>query len=206
MLIWFRLKTYYPYGKKKPKGAVLISANHISYRDPVTMFVAFPFRRPNCLATKELFDTKIKRAFFTRMHCIEVDRDNFTVSAFHDVVERLKDGRAVVIFPEGRLNREEEDLLSFKSGAVLMAHKADAPILPVYICKVNKWYQRQRIVIGEPFDVRAQLGAIPTIEKITAVSEALREKEIELRKYFESLPVYKKIAKKPKSEGEKSDE
>ena len=132
------------------------------------------------------------------MHCIEVDRDNFNVSAFHDVVSRLKDGRAVVIFPEGRLNREEEELLSFKSGAILMAHKADAPILPVYICKVNKWYQRQRIVVGDPFDVRAQLGAVPTIDKITAVSEQLRQKEIELRKYFESLPVYKKLAKSRK--------
>ena len=212
-LLWFRPKRYFPYGKKIPKGSVLISGNHRSLLDPVIVTVSFPGRRLHCLATKELYNTKLKRAFFNQMHCIEVDKENFTISAFHDVVSRLKDGRAVVIFPEGGLNRDKEDtLLAFKSGAVLMAHKSGAPILPIYIFKKEKWYQRQRVVIGEPFDVSEYLGKIPTIDKLSEVSSILRSKEIELREYFESLPIHKKLTKNKNTDntmqeqGEKKDE
>jgi len=193
---WMRPKRYFPFGKKKLKDAVLISANHRSLLDPVIVHCAFPGRRLNCLATKELYNTKLKAAFFNRMHCIVVDKENFSLSSFHEVVNRLKDGKAVVIFPEGQVNSEGKDtLLTFKSGAVLMAHKSGAPILPIYIVKREKWYQRQRIIIGEPVNIRELVGAIPTMEELNRASEYLRDKEIELREYYENVILSKKSKK-----------
>lgn len=203
VLLWLRPKIYRPYGTKTPKGGVLVSANHRSLLDPIIVHTVFPARRMHCLATKDLFNTKLKNAFFNKMHCIMVDKENFTLSAFHDVVTRLDAGKLVVIFPEGGLNRDEEDTIhTFKSGAVLMAHRAKAPILPIYIFKKEKWYQRQRIVIGDPFDVRAAIGNLPTLEQLNMASEKLREEEIKLQKYFESLPIYKKLTKKQNIESE----
>ena len=196
VLLWLRPKIYRPYGNKNPRGSVMVSANHRSLVDPVTVHVVFPGRRMHCLATKDLYDTKLKSWFFGQMHCIMVDKENFTVSAFHDVVSRLEEGRMVVIFPEGGLNRDEEDTIhTFKCGAALMAHKASAPILPIYIVKRERWYQRQRIVVGEPYDIRAAVGRFPTMDQLTAASEELRQKELALCEYFESLPIYKKLHK-----------
>ncbi len=196
VLLWLRPKIYRPYKTKIPKGALLISANHKSLTDPVTVHVAFPWRRLHCLATKDLYNTKLKATFFNKMHCIMVDKENFSLSSFHDTVSALEEGGAVVIFPEGQLNRAKDDsILAFKSGAALMAHKAGAPILPLYIAKREKWYQRQRIVIGEPVFVREETGALPTMEQLNTATELLRQKELALREYFESLPVYKKLSK-----------
>lgn len=200
-MLWLRQKIYRPYGNKTPGGGVLVSANHRSLLDPVIIHVAFPGRRMHSLATKDLYNTERKKKFFNRMHCIEVDKDNFSLASFHEVTTRLQDGKMVVIFPEGGLNRDKENTIhAFKSGAVLMAHKACAPILPVYIVRRDKWYQRQRIVIGEPFDVRAEVGDMPTFDQLTKASETLRQRELALRSYFESLPIYKKLGKKTSEE------
>lgn len=194
ILLWMRPKLYYPFGKPKMKGAMLVSANHRSMLDPIVVHTVFPWRRLNCLATKDLYCTKARARFFNQMHCIEVDKENFSLNSFHAVVSRLDEGKIVVIFPEGGLNRDREQTVhAFKAGAVLMAHRADAPILPLYLVKPQKWYQRYRIVVGQPFDVRRAAGQIPSMEALNAASAALRDKELELCEYFETLPIYHKL-------------
>lgn len=200
-LCWLRPKKYYPYGKPSLKGSLLISANHRSLTDPITLLVSFPTRRLNCLATKDLYSSKFMENFFNKMHCIKVDKDNFSLASFHQVVERLKEGKAVAIFPEGQVNTTGGDsLLTFKSGAVLMAHKSNAPILPVYIAERKKWYQRQRIVIGERIDIKSLVGKVPSVEELNKASEMLRDKEIELREYYEKVMKEKKNKKQDKIE------
>ena len=204
ILVWLRPKVYRPYNTKKPKGRMLLSANHQSFLDPVSVHLAFPFRRMNCLATKDLFGTKLKHAFFSRMLCIEVDKENFALSSFHDVVSRLQEEKIVVIFPEGSVERHKDGpVRAFKSGAVLMAYRADTPILPIYIVKRQKWYHRLRIVVGEPLDIRGMVGRIPTMEQLDAASEALRLKEMALHDYFKSLPIYQKLNKNQPIENSK---
>ena len=109
------------------------------------------------------------------------------MDSFHDVVERLDERRVVLIFPEGGVHAKGgTEIQAFKSGVVLMAHKSHAPIIPLYVVRRKKWYHRQHIVIGQAIDVREALGVIPTVDKIAAVSDMLREKEVELRTYYET--------------------
>ena len=191
-LIWLRPKVYYPFGKPKTKGPILISSNHPTMIDPIVVLVTFPWRRLNSLATKDLYSSKFKEFMFNQMHCIKVDKNNFSVSSFHDVVNRLNEGKVVLIFPEGQVNREEA-MLAFKSGAILMAHKSGAPILPIYIVKREKWYRRQHVVIGQQVNVCEILGKIPSMQQLTEASDLLRDNEQKLREYFESLPIYEKL-------------
>jgi 1-acyl-sn-glycerol-3-phosphate acyltransferase len=185
--LWLRPKYYYPFGKPCKDGPLLVAANHYRAVDPVAVLLSFPKHRVNILATKQLFNTKISRFFFTRMHCIEVDRENFSISAFHEVVDRLKQGGIIGIFPEGKINEKEESgsLLDFKSGVALMAHRGGACVLPMYIEKRTKWYHRQRIVMGTPVDISEKLGKIPSMQAVNEATEYLREKELELRKYLD---------------------
>ena len=185
-MIWIRPRVIH-IGQKCPKDGVLISSNHPTFFDPIILLTSFPWRRLHSLATKELYkNSKILTFMFDQMHCIQVDKENFSMVTFHAVVDRLKNGNAVVIFPEGQVNKTEgKEIQAFKSGAILMAHRAGAPILPVYIAPRGKWYRSQPVVIGEPFDVRSAVGPIPTMEQMDKVSAQLREKELELKHFYE---------------------
>lgn len=209
-LLWMRPKILYPFGRPRMRGAMLVSANHRSFLDPVIVHCTFKGRRLHCLATKELYNTKIKERFFNLMHCIKTDKENFSLSAFHDVIERLQEGKVVVIFPEGQVNLGKEErpdggLSPFKSGAALMAHKSGAPILPIYIVKREKWYQRQTVVVGKPIDVCAILGKMPSLEALTQVSEELRNMELELFVYYEANVLKKTQESVPAGEPEKEE-
>ena len=74
--IWMRPKTIYATKRPKIKGGFLIAANHIGFTDPVLVHFAFWRRRLNCIATKDLFQGKTKNAFFNKMNCIMVDKEN----------------------------------------------------------------------------------------------------------------------------------
>lgn len=186
-LLWLRPKLHYPFGKPDKKGPLLVLANHHTLIDPILVQMAFPFRRLNSIATKDLFDTPAKARFFTWMHCIKIDKDNFSISSFHQIVDRLKEKKLVLIFPEGGVQLQgDSEIQAFKSGVVLMAHRSGAPVIPLYIAKKQKWYHRQHIVMGQAVDVKQLLGNIPTVDAIASVSKVLREKEIELRTYYEN--------------------
>ncbi len=188
-LVWLRPKVYRLDGKKpeKIKGGVLISANHMSFEDPIIILITFWYRRVASLATKDLYKNKLLHFMFNCMHCIQVDKQNFSMSSLHAVFEYLSEDKAVLIFPEGGVNLQNTEMNSFKSGAVLMAHRTKKPILPVYLVKPEKWYHRRRVIIGEPFDVATALGDRPTMQAMARVSEELRQKELELCEYYNNI-------------------
>ena len=193
-LLYMRIKTI-RINKNVPKhvkGGVLIAANHISFLDPVIVHCAFWYRRLHCLATKDLYDTPTRAKFFNAMHCIMVDKDNVSVGMLHSVCDRLKENKAVVIFPEGSVNREEGEVKTYKSGAILMAHLTKKPILPVCIIQRKHWYNRQVVVVGEPIDVNALCGKIPTMEEMEKASAYIREKELELLEFYQNRKNKKK--------------
>ncbi len=187
MLLFLRHKVY-KFGDKplpmKKRGNAVLTANHNSFFDPVIVSVVFGRRNLYYLATKDLYNTKLKRFFFERIHCIEVDKQNFSMSSLHEVCDRLKAGKVVTIFPEGQLNHSESEVLSYKWGAVLMAFKGKAPIVPMYIVPRKHWYNRQRIVIGDPIDITELCGKMPNLVDLQKASEYVRQKELELQDYY----------------------
>ena len=182
----FRVKKYYinKNTPKKFKGGVILAPNHVSFVDPVIVSVVGWYRRLYYLATMDLFDTKLKSWFFSHIHCIPVDKQNVSVASLHAVCDRLKEGKAVVIFPEGKVNRDEEKVEEYKTGAILMAHISKKPIVPMYIVPGKRWYNRREIVIGEPIDVNALCGPIPTMCELDKACKILYEKELELREFY----------------------
>ena len=184
-LLWFRHKAYYigENGVHKRQG---ICSNHISLMDPVLIHCLFWDRRVYFLAAVELYADDLKSFFFKMVKCIPVDRNNFSMASFSAVTERLKAGKTVAMFPEGRINKDDHDMLSFKTGAVLMAASSNVPIVPVYIVKRDKWYKRQIALIGDPIDLAAMYGTRPSMQNVRDASVYLRNKEIELMNYYEN--------------------
>ena len=188
VMLWLHPRVYHVGDKKSHnvKGPLLITSNHIGFRDPLFLLCVFWRRRIFGLITKDLYKNKYMSLMLNAIHCIEVDKDNFSMQSFHKVSDLLNDGRAVLIFPEGQVNREENSMLSFKTGAVLMAHKNNARVLPVYINTGERWYQRNVAVVGDPIDIREICGSFPTMDALKRASEHIQSKELELKEYFDS--------------------
>lgn len=189
-LFWFRPKNYYinDNAKKKIKGGAILIANHIGFYDPVYMMMTVYYRRHHFIATKELFDGKFKKFLFEKIFlCICIDRDNVGSKTMHTIVDVLKEGELVSMFPEGQIKTDEsEKVSSFKSGMVLMALKSGAPIIPMYIQKRKNIFKRLKVVIGEPVHVSVEGMNGSIMEYLDSVAVHLRDKELELEKYYEN--------------------
>lgn len=187
-LIWMRPKVYYVGEKKKCriKKGVLIAPNHSSFFDPIMIYCVIWWRRLSFLVTKDLYKNDFFSWMITTVGCIQVDKDNFSIQSMHAVVDRLKAGKAVVIFPEGQVNFQEQTQ-AYKSGAVLMAKLSGVPILPVYLVPGRKWYQRRVALIGEPVDVSSMCSRFPTVEELQKVSDHIRQQELSLAEQFEII-------------------
>ena len=180
-LLWFRPKYVYKSeaAKKKVRGGVMVIANHISKVDPVYVMIGIWYRRHHFVAMKELFDGWFLNLLFRGFLCIPIDRDNFSFSSFKEIVRHLREGEAVTMFPEGKINGGE-DLQAFKSGMVHMALKGNAPVLPVYTKKRKNIFQRLVFVIGEPIDLASYYGPKPDSEQMEKLTEMLYDAEKEL--------------------------
>lgn len=106
------------------------------------------------MAKKEYFDDKKVAWFFKAAGCISVDRSKKDDSATEAALEELKKGGAIGLFPEGTRNKTKEFLLPFKFGAVSMAKKTDAYLVPFGITGDYVFRSKNLVIrIGKPFKI-----------------------------------------------------
>ena len=187
-LLWLRPKFIYPSKQAKrriKKGGVLFISNHSGYIDPIVLLCTVWYRRLNCVATKQLFKGKFNNWMFRHFLCIPVDRENFSILTFKQIVTRLKSGKAVGIFPEGAINKGENKVEAFKAGSAMMAMRAGVPVVPLYIAKREKWYSRVRVVIGEP--IRLNNENPHALGEVDKANEILHDAEEKLAQFYEDL-------------------
>jgi 1-acyl-sn-glycerol-3-phosphate acyltransferase len=119
--------------------------------------------------------------FYGSMNAFPLDRSRPDSPTVRVILDRLKRGRAVAMFPEGRLRTMETSVLTggdFKPGVARIAQLAGAPVIPCAIVgtgaytKVKSWLPvrgvRYGVNVGEPMRVRTDL------EKHEAQQEFLR--------------------------------
>ena len=88
------------------------------------------------------------------MGCIPVDRQIHDENAKEKAIEVLNKGLALGIFPEGTRNKTNKLLQPFKFGAVSMAKKTNATIVPYAITGNYRFRTKNlKITFGEPFKV-----------------------------------------------------
>ena len=139
------------------KGPVLFCGNHRHVLDqcPVLMSTKLPV---HYMAKKEYFEGRMAW-FFKFAGCISVNREIHDEEAKTRALNILKNKGAIGIFPEGTRNKtigteNEVLLLPFKFGAVSMAKKTDATIVPFAIMGDHKIGNRNlTVVFGVPFKV-----------------------------------------------------
>lgn len=174
----FRIKKYHVSGepyRRKLRGGAILAANHLSFSDPFLISSTFWYRRVFYLAAEVVMQGKLRSFLLKGTGCIKIDRNISDLEAIKKSVALLKDGRCLAVFPQGTVVRGEEQV-SVKSGAVLIALQAGVPIVPMYSLKRKHWYERKRMVIGDPIDPRDYISKkIPSMKDIEAASNALQE-------------------------------
>jgi 1-acyl-sn-glycerol-3-phosphate acyltransferase len=138
-------------------GPCILAANHCSFLDPPAVVVG-NIRNTFSFARKTLFKEGIRGKFLSQLLTIPVDRDSASdIAAIRNVLQKLKAGQSVLMFPEGKRSQDGE-IQPFKRGIGLLAAHAQVPIVPVRIfgnyeawnpnMDVPKFFTPLRVVYG----------------------------------------------------------
>lgn len=134
-------------------GTMLVVGNHKHIMDQCLIVLATK-RMIHWMAKREYFDDKKVSWFFKMSGCISVDRSIKDDRAKGEALEVLKSKGAIGLFPEGTRNKTDAFLLPFKFGAVSMAKKTDAVLVPFGISGDYRFRSKNLVVvIGKPFKV-----------------------------------------------------
>ncbi|MBO5345071.1 MAG: 1-acyl-sn-glycerol-3-phosphate acyltransferase [Clostridia bacterium] len=169
-------------GKKNlPKGACIITSNHTSNMDAVNLAV-HTWEKKYFLAKKELFKNRLVGFFAKKYGGIKIDRQGNDVNAIKESLKVLRNNKKLVIFPEGtRTNNENMELGEVKQGVAMFAIKAKVQIVPMFIVRKPKVWRRNKVVIGQPFELTEFYGKKLSAEDLSQATEIVAKKMEELR-------------------------
>ncbi|MGH9967327.1 MAG: lysophospholipid acyltransferase family protein [Pyrinomonadaceae bacterium] len=127
------------------KDGVIIASNHQSYIDPFV--ISIPINRPlRFLAWNVALDWPLVGKIMKLLGAWPLQLEGSDPAAIRRSLQWLRDGEAVVIFPEGGRGEPDGSMVTFKAGAVRIALEAGVPILPVTIRGANRvWPPGKRI-------------------------------------------------------------
>lgn len=136
-----------------PEGAAVVCCNHSNLSDPIwVIFGLWPPTMPAAMAKKEVMQVPLLGALLRYLGVIGVDRGSADINAIKQALKALRDGNKLLVFPEGTRVRPGK-VVEAKTGAALLASRAEVPLLPVYLTRNKKFFAPLKMVIGEPFYV-----------------------------------------------------
>ena len=153
----YRLKVR---GKENiPQGAAVVCGNHTARSDVVMVFLALFYHkeRPAIIAKAELFKNPIAKWFFSYMGAFPIHRGSADLNAIKTSLSALKQGKKLIIFPEGTRVKEGMEAVEAKSGSAMFAQRTNSPVLPVYITPGKKALRGCTVTFGEPFFMTKEL-------------------------------------------------
>ncbi len=180
MLVW-PTKVIGAENAKKVKGA-LFTCNHYSKMDSMIPYFVLFKKEAHALAKYELFINPVAGWFLHRMGAIPVRRGEADIESVKQVLRVLKDGKQLLIFPEGTRNKEgTQHMAEFKTGTARFAIKAKVPVVPMIYYQSPKAFRKNWLYVGEPFLLEEFYGA-RTIDENHAATQVIKEKMDETRR------------------------
>ncbi len=150
-MLFFRMRTY---GRENipKKGAFLLVSNHQSYLDPI--FCAIPItRRVGFLARESLFTHWLFGGLIKSLGTIPLKLGEGDLAAMRKVIDVLKQGRGVCLFPEGTRTADGK-ITPFKPGFGLLCRRGKAAVVPVVIDGAfESWPRHKKLFSSGPIAV-----------------------------------------------------
>jgi 1-acyl-sn-glycerol-3-phosphate acyltransferase len=128
--ICFRLPVY---GRENipATGPVILAGNHQSFLDPVFCGIATS-RRLVYMARDTLFQFGPFGWLLRSINVIPLSRDKADITTMRAIIDRLKQGEAVCLYPEGTRTTDGR-IASFKPGFGLLCRRSHATVVPVLV-------------------------------------------------------------------------
>lgn len=136
-----------------PKNeAVIYASNHRTNADP-PILGCVARGTLSFMAKEELFRNKLFGGLIKALGAFPVSRGKGDTGAIDRSLENLKNGKCLIIFPEGTRSKDGK-VGRGHSGAALIAARSGAKIVPVGVCFGEKLKFRTRVTVkfGEPID------------------------------------------------------
>lgn len=133
------------------KPGFIIASNHRSYADPPLLAVTSMCAKFSFVAKEELFRNRFFGWLIRKLGAFPVERGRGDMKVISDSIERLGEGRNLVIFPEGTRSMDGK-LGRGKTGVALIAAKSGADVVPAAIIFNGKLGFRKKITVryGKP--------------------------------------------------------
>jgi 1-acyl-sn-glycerol-3-phosphate acyltransferase len=193
-----------------PPGPKIIAANHPSTTDP--FFVAAMLRQQSFILINELlFRVPVLGVYLRKSGHIPVQVGRGQ-EAVDTAVALLRQGRNVIIFPEGDLSPEEGGFCPVRTGVARLALASGAPVVPVGIhllrervrsvrstvqgeIHYGRWYLRgpYNMTVGQPLVFSGSPENRPLVKQVAAavmhhIIELAHESEIRMTSRPTALP------------------
>jgi long-chain acyl-CoA synthetase len=148
--------------EKLPKsGPYILCSNHQSYLDPMVLASILPpaiFDKVFAVGTSEIFGKGLMLRLAHSLRVVVVDPDANLVPAMRAGAFGLRQGRALILYPEGERSIDGNPRV-FKKGAAILSIHTQVPIVPVAIegfyevwprNKSFQGFKPLKIVFGDP--------------------------------------------------------
>jgi len=148
--------------KRLPENKpAILAINHATGADSIIILASIR-KKIIFLADSRCFETRFTNFFFRKItDCIPLFKKQFTknLTSFKKIFEvfnisKKKNKNVLLgIFPEGKLNKEE-NLDEFYKGSAYLSYKMELPVIPVYLSNIfkgpvkKKWYIRRPVLEG----------------------------------------------------------
>ena len=177
-LLFWRIKATYDgkEAKNKIKGGAVVVSNHVAFVDPFVTQGLIWYRRFHFIAMEELMKSKFSRWWYRHVFLTEpISRTAPSIKTIADASKLVSNGNLLCLFPEGHIKTSENKVDDFKGGAILIAYRAKAPIVPIYHQKRKSIWNRTRMVVGKTINPYEIIGPTITQQKIAEVAKQLTE-------------------------------
>lgn len=162
-------------------GSAVVLSTHQSHFDPVLIGLSYNGRM-NYLARRTLFNNRLLGTIIYLLDAIELDRDRSGIAGLKETLKRLKNGRKVLVFPEGTRTSDGQ-IAPLRPGFLSVARRGKAPLLPIAVTgafealpRTSRWPWRYPICVAIGRRIEADVVASMSDDEVLALlTQRLKE-------------------------------
>ena len=128
---FFQIEVHGSVGVPNDGRGTILAPNHASYLDPPILGISLE-KPVSYLAKEYLFKVFILKSLLRALGVLPVKSEREGFRSLRQILRLLKEGRQVVVFPEGTRTRDG-GFQSAEGGVGFLALKSEAHVVPVYI-------------------------------------------------------------------------
>ena len=147
-------------------------------------------RAASFLAKSELFEGRFFVGLIRMLNAFPVRQGRGDISAVREAINRLGQGSALVLFPEGT-RTEDGELIHLEAGVGLIVRKTTAPVVPCAIeGSYRAWPRRRKMFRASPIRVMfgppMELAGLKAQQIVDAIDATLRRMIVQLKQEIQA--------------------